>query len=119
MNRPTSSFLQLGRALVDALPAPAQGRVRDWLGHPGIRTVPLDSLEAELSHAAQLFSSKEDDARSFLQGFQLELPGNRPPDPFSIAYRDWTWSLYHAISGRSEYSVANEASPIDLERATV
>jgi SAM-dependent methyltransferase len=119
MNRPSQSFIQLGRVLVDALPAPAQSKVRDWLGHPGIRSIPLASLDAELSRAALLFSSSEDDARSLLQGFQLELPGNRPPDPFSSEYRDWTWSLYHSISGHSDYSVANEASPFDLERATV
>ena len=89
------------------------------MGRPGLRVVSLDALDAELTKAAQLFSTSEDEARSLLQGFRLELPGGRPPDPFSSQYRDWTWSLYCSISGHSEYTIANESSPFDLERAIV
>jgi len=110
--------MQIGRVLVDALPAPAQGRIRHWLGHPGIRSIPLESLDEELAAAALLFSSSEDDARSLLQGFKLALSEDRPSDPFSADYREWTWTLYRSLSGRSQYSTDHEASPFDLERAT-
>jgi protein-L-isoaspartate O-methyltransferase len=47
----------------------------------------------------------------------MRPPPGRPEDPFSAAYRDWVWSLYHDVSGRLEYTTANEASPFDLEEA--
>jgi SAM-dependent methyltransferase len=119
MHRSATSFMQFGRGVVDALPPPARDRVRAWLGHPGTRTVPLEALDAELSRAAQLFASSEDEARALLQGFELAVPEDRPEDPFSADYREWTWRLYRALSGHTRYSVANEASPIDVERATV
>lgn len=119
MERPARSITQMGRILVDALPAPAQARVRKLLGHPGLRSIPIDSLDEELARAAQLFASSEDEARSLLQSLQLALPSDRPSDPFSEAYREWTWMLYRMISRHSEYVSDNEASPFDLERATI
>ena len=109
----------MGRILVDTLPAPAQASVRHWLGRPGMRSIPIESLDDELARAARLFETSEDEARSLLQGFQLTLPTDRPSDPFSGAYREWTWALYRMISGQSEYVTDNEASPFDLERATI
>jgi SAM-dependent methyltransferase len=119
MDRPSSSIVHVGRSVIDALPATTQQRVRTWLGRPKPRTVGLDDLDADLSKAAELFSSSEDEARAYLQSFQVALPDGRPDDPFSERYRDWTWSLYRRISGRPDYSVAREASPFDLPRALV
>jgi len=79
--------------------------------------VRLDDLDGELDEAARLFSVSEDAARTFLRGFQMAPPPGRPDDPFSDEYRAWVWALYHQVSGRPEYSVANEASSFDLEEA--
>jgi SAM-dependent methyltransferase len=119
MERFPSTLLPLGRYVVDALPTAAQKRVRKWAGRPGPRRVSLDGLDAELSEAARLFASSEDQARSFLQSFELAPPGGRPPDPFSTEYREWAWNLYHLISGQLEYTTANETSPFDLAGAMV
>lgn len=119
MERPARLTRQLGRALIDSLPAPAKMAVRHLLGRPGVRSIPIDLLDNELATASRLFATSEDDARTFLQGLQLTLATDRPPDPFSDAYREWTWSLYRTISGKQEYIVDNETSPFDLERATL
>ena len=47
----------------------------------------------------------------------LALPTPPPDDPFSEAYRAWTWELYRRISGRAGYDTANEALPFDLPAA--
>jgi len=117
--QPSSAIRHLARASVDALPDTARRRVRKWLGRPGLRTVELEGLDAEMQRADQLFSVSEDEARAFVQGFELEVPSDWPADPFSRHYRDWTWGLYRQISGRADYSISNEASPFDLERAIV
>jgi SAM-dependent methyltransferase len=108
-----------------ALPPTAQQRVRTLLGKPlpngtapaGPRQVPLEDLDAELAEAARLFSVSEDQARAFLDNFEVALPLDAPTDPFSTAYREWTWDLYRRISGRASYELDNEASPFDPEVA--
>ena len=47
----------------------------------------------------------------------MALPTAPPDDPFSAAYREWTWELYRRISGRAAYDTAHEASPFDLRAA--
>ena len=66
-----------------------------------------------------LFAKSEDEARDYLAHLELQVPDDQPDDPFSAAYREWTWRLYRGISGRADYSPANEDSPFDLERAIV
>lgn len=105
------------RVVLEALPVPAARAVRRAAGRPGPREVPLDRLDAELAVAAELFAISEDRARAFLDGLVLSPPGGHPEDPFSDAYRAWTWSLYRDISGRSGYTLANESSPIDVAAA--
>ena len=112
--RRPASVTRIGRAAIDALPP----RLARALGAaPAPRTVALDSLDAELARAGELFTTSEDAAREFLAGVELAVPDGRPADPFSDAYREWTWTLYEAISRRRDYTVANEASPFDLETA--
>lgn len=113
---------QAARVVLEALPAPARRAVRRAAGRPGPREVPLDRLDAELSVAAELFATSEDHARAFLDGLVLAPPagpggGRHPEDPFSDAYRAWTWSLYRAISGRAGYTLDHESSPIDVPAA--
>ena len=86
-------------------------------GHKAPRVVTLDELDAQLEEAAKLFAVSEDAAREFLRGFHMAPPTDRPEDPFSEEYREWVWALYESVSGRSDYSIANEASPFDLEEA--
>jgi hypothetical protein len=113
-----------GRSL-RALSPNAQDRILATLALPSwsalftseIRDVPLELLDAELAEAARLFEVSEDQARAFLDGFRVVVPEDIPPDPFSAAYREWTWDLYHQISGRQTYEITNEASPFDLEVA--
>lgn len=114
---PESLPERLRGAVVDRLPAPAERALRRALRRPRPRTVALSDLDRELERAAALFSVSEDQARAFLRGFELEPPRDRPPDPFSERYRDWVWSLYHTISGRPTYELANESSPFDLDEA--
>jgi SAM-dependent methyltransferase len=133
-----------GRRGFRALPPNAQQKVRELWGRPGgrpatpgtspaapsaapngprsasaggVRRIPLDRLDAELAEAARLFSVSEDQARHFLDHFEVALPLDAPTDPFSADYREWTWDLYRRISGRAAYELDNEASPFDLEVA--
>jgi SAM-dependent methyltransferase len=79
----------------------------------------MATIDGELEKASRLFSVSEDEARQFLDDLQLELPGNRPADPFSDEYREWTWKVYRGISGRTDYAADNEASPFDLPAAII
>jgi len=108
---------RLGRTVLDHLPPGVRRTVRRAAGRPGPRVVRLDSLDAELAVAAELFSRSEDAARRHLDGMVLEPPAAPPPDPFSEQYRRWTWALYSLISGRVSYELGNEASPFDLQAA--
>ncbi len=91
--------------------------MRGALGRPGPRPVPLDQLDDELARATALMATSADEARAVLEGFVVALPSVPPADPFSEAYREWTWELYRRISGRSGYDTAHESSPFDLQAA--
>jgi protein-L-isoaspartate O-methyltransferase len=117
LSAPVGLTGRLRRSAVRALPPPVVRRIRSMRGHPPSRLVTLAELDAQLEEAATLFAVSEDAARDFLRGFHMDPPPGRPEDPFSDAYREWVWALYHEVSGRSEYSIANEASPFDLEEA--
>lgn len=117
MSRATSFLSRLVRPVVDTLPPGTRRKIKELLGRPYPRLVGLDELDRELEVAARLFSSDQDRARRLLEGFELDLPGERPDDPFSKQYVEWTWDLYRLISGRAKYTTANEASPFDLDRA--
>jgi SAM-dependent methyltransferase len=103
--------------MVTTLPEPIVRSIQSMRGNAPPRVVTLDKLDAELEEAAALFAVSEDAARAFLRGFRMMPPQDRPDDPFSDAYRDWVFALYHEVSGRTEYSIANEASPFDLDAA--
>lgn len=102
---------------IDALP-PAIGRqVRTLAGRPGPREIGFDVLDTELAGATALMGTSPEQAQALLGGLVVTLPAPPPADPFSDAYRTWTWDLYRRISGREGYDTAHEASPFDLERA--
>src|ERR1700722_8706156 len=109
----------LARRSLRRLPDPIEVRVLAALGRHPPRIVALEALDAELKEAARLFDRSEDEARRFLRGFSLAPPPGRPGDPFSPAYRAWVFSLYGAVSGRSDYSTDNEHSPFDVHEALV
>ena len=79
----------------------------------------MERLDAELARATELMGASPDEARTLLEGFEVALPAPPPHDPFSAAYRDWTWDLYHRISGRAAYDTTHETSPFDLPTALV
>jgi SAM-dependent methyltransferase len=113
----TPSLRALAGRGVDALPPGLGRRVRALAGRPGPREIALDALDAELDGATALMGESPERAQSLLGGFVVALPSPPPPDPFSEAYREWTWDLYRRISGRESYDTTHEASPFDLERA--
>ncbi len=117
MGRSSPALVHIGGRAVDALPPGLRRRVRAALGRPGPRPVALDDLDAVLARATTLMGSDADRARALLDGFVLALPTPPPDDPFSEAYREWTWELYRDISGRAGYDTVNEASPFDLPAA--
>ena len=117
MGRSSRALVHIGGRAVDALPRGLRKRVRAALGRPGPRPVAVGDLEAELARATALMGRDADGARALLDGFVLALPTPPPDDPFSEAYREWTWELYHRISGRARYDTANEISPFDLTAA--
>jgi SAM-dependent methyltransferase len=117
MTESSRLVLRLGAQAVDALPLRLRRPVRTLLGRPGPRPVALEDLDAELARATALMEPDPDRARALLDGIALELPVPPPEDPFSEAYREWAWDLYRAISGRTGYDTANEASPFDLAAA--
>lgn len=86
-------------------------------GAASVRSVPLAELDRELAVAADLFGKSEDSARAHLAQIQLEYPADHPSDPLSPEFSKWTWDLYLQISGRSQYTTENEASPIDVDAA--
>jgi hypothetical protein len=108
---------RIRRSMVQTLPGPLVRSIQSMRGHAPPRLVTLGGLDAELEEAAKLFSVSEDAARAFLRGFRMAPPAQRPEDPFSDAYEDWVFALYREVSGRADYSIANEASPFDLEAA--
>jgi SAM-dependent methyltransferase len=105
-----------GRA-VDALPPGLGRRVRTLAGRPGRREIEFDTLDAELAGATELMGTSPERAQALLAGLVVALEVPPPPDPFSDAYRAWTWDLYRRVSGREGYDTAHEASPFDLARA--
>ena len=106
-----------GRAGLAALPDPVRRRAQALRGRPVPRVVAFDDLDRGLDEARRLFGQSEDAARQFLRGFEIAPPAGRPDDPFSARYRTWVWDLYGRISGRDQYSTANESSPFDFEHA--
>jgi SAM-dependent methyltransferase len=119
MSQATRGVVRLGAQAVDALPPRLRRSVRAALRRPGPRPVALDELDAVLDRATALMAASPDEARALLEGIALELPTAPPDDPFSEAYREWTWDLYRCISGRPGYDTAHEASPFDLPAALV
>ena len=117
MGRSSRALVHLGGQAVDTLPPQLRRRLRAALGRPGPRPVALHDLDAELARATALMAGDADRARALLGGFVVVLPTAPPEDPFSDAYREWTWDIYRRISGRTGYDTANEASPFDLRAA--
>jgi SAM-dependent methyltransferase len=117
LSRPRHAASALAGRTVDALPSGTRRRVRAALGRPGPRQVSFDELDAELDRATALMASAPDEAHALLQSFVLALPSSPPSNPFSDAYREWTWELYRRISGRDSYDTSHEASPFDFALA--
>jgi SAM-dependent methyltransferase len=109
--------LHLGGRAVDALPPRLRSTVRSALMRPEPRSVTLEELDAVLARATALMGTAPDEARAVLDRIVLALPTAPPEDPFSDAYREWTWELYRTISGRTAYDTTHEASPFDLAAA--
>src|SRR5580693_742790 len=114
MGRSSRAAVHFGARAVDAFPPALRRRVRGALGRPGPRPVSLDHLDEELARATELMATAPDEARARLEGIVLAVPTPPPEDPFSAAYREWTWELYRSISGRASYDTSHEASPFDL-----
>ena len=117
MSRSGRALVHIGGRAVEHLPPHLRRKVRATLGRPGPRPVTLGRLDAELERATALMGGDADQARALLDSFVVVAPSAPPADPFSEAYREWTWGLYRAISGRAGYDTVNETSPFDLPAA--
>jgi hypothetical protein len=100
--------------LIVSLPDPLVNRLSRKGRVRGITSLP--DLDRELEKAEQLFLENEDQARQFLATFEFKLPA-MPPDPYSEAYREVQWDLYRHISGRDTYTIDNEHSPFEWDKA--
>src|SRR6478752_4248296 len=100
--------------LVLALPEPAFQRLRRG-GTPVERITSLDEMDERLRRAEVLLDTSEDDGRAFLASFEL-APPPLPSDPYSQEYRAAQWDLYRRVSGLDDYALANEHTPIDLDK---
>ncbi len=117
MSRIAARAAHLAGRAVDALPPNPRRKVRSALGRPGPKEVTLAELDGELARATELMATNPDDAHALLGSLVLAMPAAPPNDPFSDAYREWTWDLYRRISGRDAYDTAHESSPFDLTAA--
>ncbi len=117
LRRPRHAASALAGRTVDALPSGPRRRVRAALGRPGPRQLTFDELDGELDRATALMAEAPDEAHALLQSFVLAPPSAPPANPFSDAYREWTWELYRLISGRDSYDTSHEASPFDVALA--
>jgi SAM-dependent methyltransferase len=113
----TPSLRSLAGRAVDALPPGLGRQVRTLVGRPGPCEIGFDALDAELARATEIMRTSPERAQALLGELVVALPARPPPDPFSDAYREWTWDLYRRISGRETYDTGHEASPFDLELA--
>lgn len=80
------------------------------------RVTTWEGLEEELARVQKAFEQGEAAGRAAFDSFYFDPPRSLPADPSSSAYAAAQMELYRRISGR-EYSLANEASPFDLEAA--
>lgn len=104
------------RELLGAIPEPLSRRL-DLRRERAKTRIPLAQLDARIDEARALMDRSADEGIRFLAGFDLEIPSDRPEDPFSKEYREWVWSLYRAIARREDYEVGYEISPFDLDKA--
>ncbi len=109
-------WVQLYDELVLSVPDPLHERMRRKAKVRMLAT--LDELDAELDKAEVMFRASEDETRAFLSSFEL-APPDLPADPYSDAYREAQWDLYRRVSGRAGYSLGNEHTPVEWERALV
>jgi 2-polyprenyl-3-methyl-5-hydroxy-6-metoxy-1,4-benzoquinol methylase len=77
--------------------------------------VPLDQLDALLKHFDEGYASGHDEAYRRFRDHHALPPDDLPGDPFSDEYAARYLDLYKRISGRAEYTVANEGSTFDPE----
>lgn len=80
------------------------------------RVTSWEGLEDELTAVEKAFELSEAAGRATFDSFYFDPPRALPVDPSSNAYAAAQLELYRRIAGR-EYSLANEASPFDLEAA--
>jgi SAM-dependent methyltransferase len=113
----TPSLRRLAGRALDALPPGAGRRLRTLAGRPGPRVISFEALDDELARATEVMGSSPERAQALLTELVVAVPAAPPPDPFSEAYRAWTWDLYRRVSGRDGYDTTHEASPFDLDRA--
>lgn len=74
----------------------------------------VSELDATIVECDQ--AKTDDELRSILSSFCMEQKISIEIDPFSEKYYEIQMSLYRSISGRT-YSLSNESTPFDLERA--
>ncbi|MHC5721119.1 MAG: hypothetical protein ACYTX0_56150, partial [Nostoc sp.] len=72
-------------------------------------------LDKEIAYVDERGKISDDELRQALSEFCYIVDNPLPKDPYSQEYHNAQMQLYLDISGRNEYSIANEHSPFDFE----
>lgn len=75
----------------------------------------IQQLDIEIAKADERGQISDDQLRLALSEFCYIVDKDLPKDPYSREYFEAQMELYLAISGRSQYTIANEHSPFDFE----
>ena len=76
----------------------------------------IEGLDRKLQELDLAEKISDDALRAAFQTFTMDYPPDIPADPTSQQYRDYVFSLYSKISGRT-YEIKNESSNFDISNA--
>lgn len=75
----------------------------------------LKDLDKEIAYVDERGKISDDELRQALSEFCYIVDNPLPKDPYSQEYHNAQMQLYLDISGKNEYSIANEHSPFDFK----
>jgi len=109
--RVQNRFMPNSRQPVEACPS---GPVNQLPNDVEVITT-LDRLDDKLAEIDAAWSISDDAVRAIFQGFRMEIEPTDRSQPWSPAYADAQFDLYHRISARPDYSTDNEVSGFDVD----
>lgn len=109
-------MLRLARRLATRLISPKSSNISSPIAQTpdpgsGVELVTtLERLDEKLAEIDAAWSISDDAARSVFASFQMSIPVEDVSNPWSDAYRQGQFELYHRLSSRAEYTTNNEIS---------